>query len=278
MKAHLREIERVGAQPAAAASSFPFSVPAIRTLERLDLSSPVTFFVGENGSGKSTLLEAIAALARLPAVGAAEVSTDATLALQRSLSTGFRLIWNRRTRRGFFLRAEDFFGFVRRLAQMRSELTDRLREVERDFAEASDYARGLAAGPARASLAELTTRYGEDLDANSHGETFLRLFKARLVPGGLYLMDEPEAALSPRSQLGLLALIADTVADGGQFIIATHSPILLAFPDATLYSFDSTPIERTAYGDLEHVNLTRAFLNQPERYLRHLLAEQPGPD
>jgi predicted ATPase len=271
MKPQLRTIERVGRAPDESGASFPFTVPAIRTLERLDLESRVTFFVGENGSGKSTLLEAIAALANLPAVGSSEVSTDATLALQRSLTTGFRLVWSKRTRRGFFLRAEDFFGFVKRLARMRSELADRLREVDREFADASAYARGLAAGPARASLNELTSRYGEDLDANSHGETFLRLFKARLVPGGLYLMDEPEAALSPKSQLGLLALVAQTVGEGAQFVIATHSPILLAYPGATIYSFDATPIERTAYTDLEHVNLTREFLNRPAAYLRHLL-------
>jgi predicted ATPase len=270
----LRSIERVG-DANGSGSSFPFTVPAIRTLARLDLASPVTFFVGENGSGKSTVLEAIAVLAGLPAVGSAEVSTDTTLALQRSLTTGFRLVWSRRNRRGFFLRAEDFFGFVKRLARMRTELTDRLGEVEREFADASAYAKSLAAGPARASLAEMTTRYGEDLEANSHGETFLRLFKARLVPGGLYLMDEPEAALSPKSQLGLIALIADTVAAGGQFVIATHSPILLAFPRATIYSFDTAPIERTDYADLEHVNLTRSFLTQPERYLRHLIEREP---
>jgi predicted ATPase len=270
-------MQRVGNPPGRAAM-FPFTVPAVRTLEQVDLSFPVTFFVGENGSGKSTVLEAIASLASLPAVGSAEVSSDATLALQRSLTTGFRLVWSKRTRRGFFLRAEDFFGFVKRLARMRTELTDRLNEVEHEFADASDYARGLAAGPARASLAELTTRYGEDLDANSHGETFLRLFKARLVPGGLYLMDEPEAALSPKSQLGLLALIAETVAQGGQFIIATHSPILLAYPGAAIYSFDTLPIARTHYAELEHVNLTREFLTQPERYLRHLVEPPPETD
>lgn len=274
---HLRSMQRVGNPPGRTAA-FPFTVPAIRTLEEVDLSGAVTFFVGENGSGKSTVLEAIASLASLPAVGSAEVSSDVTLALQRSLTTGFRLVWNKRTRRGFFLRAEDFFGFVKRLARMRTELTDRLNEVERDFADASDHARGLAAGPARASLAELTARYGQNLDANSHGETFLRLFRTRLVPGGLYLMDEPEAALSPKSQLGLLALIAETVAQGGQFVIATHSPILLAFPGAVIYSFDALPIARTDYADLEHVNLTRAFLTQPERYLRHLLEPAPEPD
>jgi len=273
---HLRAVERTGEVSEAEGGRFPFNVPAIRTLESLDLSAGVTFFVGENGSGKSTMLEAIAAAARLPAVGAAEVSTDTTLALQRALSTKFRLVWNKRSTRGFFLRAEDFFGFVKRLAALRTELQDRLREVDVEFRDASDYARGLAGGPARASLHEMTARYGADFDAASHGETFLKLFRSRLVPNGLYLMDEPEAALSPQSQLGLLAMIGEMIRVNCQFIIATHSPIILAFPGATLYSFDLSPVARTKYEDLEHVNLTRSFLERPEQYLRHIMRDD-GP-
>lgn len=271
---HLRRLERLESTGPHESATFPFNIPAIRDLGALDLSSPLTFFVGENGSGKSTVLEAIAAVARLPAVGAAEITSDETLALQRRLAAGFRLVWNRRTRRGFFLRAEDFFGFVKRVAQMRSDMQTRLREIDAEYRTASALAQKLAAGPARASLNEMTERYGEDLDANSHGEAFLKLFQARFVPAGLYLLDEPEAALSPQSQLGLLAMLAGMIEENGQFIIATHSPILLAFPGARIYSFDSAPVAETAYADLEHVNLTRSFLERPERYLRHIV---PAP-
>lgn len=249
--------------------AFPFSVPAIRTLPRLDLSAPVTFFVGANGSGKSTLLEGIAAAANLPVVGSEDIARDETLAAQRRLGDALRLVWSRRTSRGFFLRAEDFFGFTRRMARLRAELTQRLRELDDEYRDRSDYAHRLAAGPLRASLAELEGRYGE-LDARSHGESFLALFQSRFVPGGLYLLDEPEAALSPQSQLGLLALVGDMVRQPAQFIIATHSPILLALPGAAIYSFDTDPVSAVGFEDLEHVNLTRAFLNEPERYLRHL--------
>jgi len=113
-------------------------------------------------------------------------------------------------------------------------------------------------------------RYGVDLDANSHGQAFLRLFANRFVPGGLYLLDEPEAALSPQSQLGLLAMLLDMVGEGAQFVVATHSPILLAYPGARLYGFDTAPPAPVAYEELEHVRLTRAFLEDPARYLRHL--------
>src|SRR5436189_22242 len=155
----------------------------------LDLSARVTCFVGENGSGKSTLLEGIAAAASLPTVGATEVTRDGTLAAQRLLTAALRLTWAKRTHRGFFLRAEDFFGFQRRLAVERQELEQRLLDrIERD----------------------------------------------------------------------------------AQVIVATHSPILLAFPGARIYSFDRLPIEAVAYGDLDHVALTRAFLNDPETFLRRL--------
>jgi predicted ATPase len=102
------------------------------------------------------------------------------------------------------------------------------------------------------------------------GQSFLTLFQARFVLGGLHLRDEPEAPLSPQSQLALLALMQDMVAEGGRFVIATHSPILLAFPDATIYTFDRTPPEQVAFEDLEHVYLTRAFLNDPKSFLRRL--------
>jgi predicted ATPase len=251
-------------------SVFPFSVPAIRALDSMELCGPVTFFVGENGSGKSTLLEGIASAARLPAVGSADLDADATLGSQRALGDALRLVWGRRTKRGFFLRAEDFFGFAKRLSAMRSELLARLAEIEVEYADRSAYAKGLAAGPVWASLGEMESRYGVDLDANSHGQSFLRLFQSRFVPGGLYLLDEPEAPLSPQSQLGLMAMISDMIAEDAQFIIATHSPILLAFPGARIYSFDRSPVEAVGYDELEHVVLTREFLAAPERYLRLL--------
>ena len=252
---------------------FPFTVPVIKALDALVLPGAVTFFVGENGSGKSTLLEAIAAAARLPAVGSADLDDDATLDAQRELSQALRLVWTRRTKRGFFLRAEDFFGFAKRLSQMRSEMLRRLEELEVEYADRSPYAKGLAAGPMYRSLAEMEDRYGVDLDANSHGQSFLRLFRSRFVPGGLYLLDEPEAPLSPQSQLGLMAMISDMVAQDAQFIIATHSPMLMAYPGATIVSFDEVPAEVVSYGSLESVRLVREFLVAPERYLGRILEE-----
>lgn len=263
----LREVRRGRNE---GSQQFPFSVPVIRDLDVLSFPTKVTFFVGENGSGKSTLLEGIAAAARLPAVGSADTGADATLHAQRELGRALRLVWSKRTSRGFFLRAEDFFGFTKRLSTMRGELLQRIADLEVEYADRSAWAKGLAMGPATASLADMEHRYGVDLDANSHGQSFLKLFQNRFVPGGLYLLDEPEAPLSPQSQLALMVMMQDMLAQDAQFIVATHSPILLAFPGATIYSFDRTPAQVVPYAELEHVVLTRDFLNAPERYLRAL--------
>lgn len=266
--AHLRS---VGLRRAPDDPGFPFSVPAIRSLTTLDVDAPVTFFVGENGSGKSTLMEAIAIAARLPTVGSTQPDHDRTLDAQRRLARALALTWRRRAHRGFFLRAEDFFGFAKSVAELRVEMHRQLAVIAEEYRARSSYARGLAELPMRRSLAEMEARYGIDLDANSHGESFLRLFRSRFVPEGLYLLDEPEAALSPRSQLALLAMLGDMVAQGSQFLIATHSPLLLSFPGARIFSFDENPVTAIEYERLEHVTLTRDFLADPRRFLRHLL-------
>ena len=212
---------------------FPFTVPVIRSLGTVDLSSPVTFFVGENGSGKSTLLEALALAAQLPTVGTEEVARDPLLESQRRLADALRLTWKSRTRRGFFLRAEDFFGFQRRLVRDRADYEAGLVEIDREFEDRSDHAKGLAKGP----------------DARSHGESFLNLFQGRFVPGSLVLLDEPEAALSPQNQLGLVAMLMAMVKENAQFVIATHSPIVLALPGARIYSSGEVPGPRSCQPD-----------------------------
>jgi predicted ATPase len=249
---------------------FPFDIPAIRSLTKLAFDTPVTIFVGENGSGKSTLLEALAIASRAITAGTAEAADDATLAGVRALAESLRLSWATRKHRGFFLRAEDFFGFARRMATMRTELERGLAEVDEAYADRPELARSLARSPFLKELGALEARYGDGLDAQSHGESFLRFFQARLVPGGTYFLDEPEAPLSPARQLAFLSLLRQIEGDGSQVILATHSPILLAYPGAAIWSFDDEPIKRVAYADLEHVALTRSFLNDPGAYLRHL--------
>lgn len=249
---------------------FPFSLPVIRRLEMLAFDSPVTFLVGENGSGKSTLLEALACAADLPAVGSEAVRHDETLGHARRLAAQMRLAWNKRSHRGFFLRAEDFFGYARRLGQIQNELERDLRAVDEEYKGRSLLATALAKTPYQHELGDLKQRYGTGLEQASHGEAFLKLFQARFVPDGLYLLDEPEAPLSPVRQLALISALRQMVAQKAQFIIATHSPILMAFPGALILNFDGDQIRPAVYEELEHVRLTRTFLDNPEAYLRHL--------
>jgi predicted ATPase len=248
----------------------PFDLPALRGVEEIEFRERVTFLVGENGSGKSTVLEALAVATELPTLGSAPAHRDPTLAIPARLAAAMRMGWSPRLRRGFFIRAEDVFGFILALRRQRAEIERELEELSRRMEGASDYARGLALGPHRGSLADMTRRYGENPDARSHGETFLHLFRERFAPGGLYLMDEPEAALSPQSQLALVAMMADAVRSGGQFIVATHSPILLAIPGAARLSFDTAPLSTVDWAELDSVRLWQDLLAGPERFMRHI--------
>ena len=247
---------------------YPFDLPLIRDFEGIELTQAVTFFIGENGSGKSTLMEAIGTGIGLPTIGSEDISRDPTLKDVRKLGENLRFSWKNKTRRGFFLRAEDFFGFTKRLNRLQADFDSDIEELE---AELSGYGLQLARGAILGQKRALADRYGADLDENSHGESFLKVFQARFTQPGLYLLDEPEAPLSPQRQLTLISLIREMVEEkNAQFIIATHSPILMAFPGASILQFQDGRIDEIAYTDTEHYTLTRNFLNNPEMYLRHL--------
>jgi predicted ATPase len=268
---HLRSVSVNKSSPRA--DTFPFNVPIIKSLTEIEFSSEVTFLVGENGSGKSTFLEAIAAAAGSITVGSEGADSDQTLGQIRALAKALKLTWSKRTRTGFFLRSEDFFGFVKKLARMRAELQQNLQEVDEEYKGRSDYARGLARMPYMRELGEMQRYYGEDLDGYSHGESYFTLFKSRFVPNGLYLLDEPEAPLSPLRQIIFLSMLKMMVGQNAQFIIATHSPIILAYPGAAILSFDGGKIEQVEYDNLDHVRVTKSFLNDPAHYLKRMFDE-----
>lgn len=250
--------------------SFPFTLEIIKSLREIQFDSPVTFFVGENGSGKSTILETIACAVESITVGSESVRTDKSLAPLRNLARYFRLSWTKRTRKGFFLRAEDFFGYAKSVRQTKEEFQQDLENVKEEYKGRSKYAEALASMPYQGQLADMQRRYGDGLDSRSHGESFLTLFQSRFVPNGLYLLDEPEAALSPMRQLTFIAALKQMMQENSQFIIATHSPILLAFPKAQILQFANGAIQEVKYHQLEHVQLTKDFLNNPDSFLRHL--------
>lgn len=262
---HLRSLKL--APEARERGDFPFTLPLISSLEELRFRAPVTFFVGENGTGKSTLLEGIAAGLGCVAVGSADLSRDPTLAAARALGGELRFVRSGRAARGFFLRLEDLLGFSQRVNSEAGELEELAALHDRTL---SGYGRDLAMGVANGQREALRSRYGDDADARSHGEAVLQLLRSRLVPGGLYLLDEPETPLSPLRQLALLALLQDMVAKDCQFLIATHSPILMALPGARILVFDEGRIEERAWDEVEHVALTRDFLRDPQAFLRRL--------
>jgi predicted ATPase len=249
---------------------FPFNLGVVKSLQGMDFTSPVTFFVGENGSGKSTILETLACAVESITVGSESVKTDKSLEALRKLAQYFRLSWSKRTRKGFFLRAEDFFGYAKSMRQTQDELRDELNAVDLDYKGRSHLAVELAKTPYRNELHAMKSRYGDGIDQRSHGESFITLFQSRFVPGGLYLLDEPEAALSPTRQLSFLSALRQMVGADSQFVIATHSPIILAFPEAQILNFHEGKIQEAQYNQLEHVNLMKDFLANPESFLRYL--------
>lgn len=230
---------------------YPFSLPAIRPLRHLDLHPRITFVIGENGSGKSTLLEAIAVSLGFNAEGGSKNFRFGTRHSHSILHRYLRVARGIRTPRdGYFLRAESFFNVG--------------TEIEK-----------LDEGPGGPPI--IDSYGGRSLHEQSHGESFMALVDRRFGGKGLYLLDEPEAALSPQRQLALLSRMHDLILDDSQFVIATHSPILMAYPGALIYQCGAGGVERVAYEDTEHVQVTRSFLAHPQRML-DVLFDRSEPD
>jgi predicted ATPase len=224
-------------------SDYTSELPAVCALKRLALDPRVTFFVGENGSGKSTLVEAIAVAANFNPEGGSRSLRFKTRASHSQLHEVLELEWAPlKPLNGFFLRAESFFNLA-------------------------------TAIEARDPVARLEDVYDDALHAESHGESFLDVVVNRFGPRGFYILDEPEAALSVPGVLALIRRMHELVEAHSQFIVATHSPILIGYPEATIYELNESGIEPRDYDEVEQVQLTRSFLEGRERFLRHLLAD-----
>ena len=225
-------------------NTFPFTIPAIRNLDRLQFSPTVTFIIGENGSGKSTLVEAIAVAMGFNPEGGTRNFNFGTRNSHSDLHRYLRLVKSiKRPRDGFFLRAESFFNVATNIEQLDEE----------------------PGGP------PIINAYGgSSLHEQSHGESFLSLVLYRFSGNGLYILDEPEAALSPTRQLAVLARMNQLLEQDSQFIIATHSPILMAYPGALIYHITESGFESVDYEETEHYEVTKAFLDNPDRMLQVL--------
>lgn len=224
-------------------TTYPFNIRAFARGIHLTFRSKVTFFVGENGSGKSTLLEALAECCGFSPEGGNRDHHREAFADRSPLAQALRLSWRPKVTEGFFMRAESFYDFATYLDE----------------------------------VSNLRAYGGRSLHAQSHGESFIALFANRFEQG-LYILDEPEAALSPQRQLSFLRIIHDLATPGhAQFLIATHSPIISSYPEAVLYSLDGDGIQEIGYRETKHFVITRDFLNSPERFFKHLFS-RPDDD
>jgi len=233
-------------------------LPIVRLLQEkgwFRFNSPVTFFVGENGSGKSTLLEALAVCAGMNAEGGSRNFTFATKRTESGLHRYISLARGARERDSFFLRAESFYNVATEIERLDETAAAMLADAPQFL---------ISAPPVRDYFG------GKSLHEQSHGESFLFMVQNRLS-GGLYILDEPEAALSPTRQMTLLVEFQRLINAGAQLIIATHAPILLAFPGAEIYEITDEGIARMAYEDCDHVRVTKRFLNDPQGMVRRLM-------
>ncbi|MFM2393991.1 MAG: hypothetical protein RLZZ546_1973 [Bacteroidota bacterium] len=248
-------------------TEFPFNLPIIKNLSTLHFKKPITCFVGENGSGKSTLLESIAAASNVPVAGSSEMVNDVSLEYAVKLSKYLTLGYGINTHHGLFTRAEDFIGFARSIKIKINDLQNEINEIIEGY-KGGDLK--LMTGPIESEKQQLINRYSADLEAMSHGEGFLKLFHSRMTSKGLYLMDEPEAALSPQRQLSLMYMINQKVEAGCQFIIATHSPLIMGMKNTSILSFDGDTISEVEYENTQHYLITKSFINNPDSYLDNL--------
>lgn len=244
---YLKEI-RLSWEKADRREEYPFNIKSLRSVQTIKLERNTTFFIGENGSGKSTFLEAVADRCGFAIKGGSRNSTLYSDKDDLTLASIITLSWLPKVSNGFFLRAETFFDF----ASYIDELAKDPREGEKAYIPYG----------------------GISLHKQSHGEAFLSLLSNRFGRRGIYILDEPEAALSPQRQLALLRIIWQLEKSSkAQFLIATHSPILMAYPEADIYSFDEMPASKVRYEDTQHYQITKGFLNNREKVLGELLQD-----
>jgi predicted ATPase len=230
------------------ANVYPFCLPIVKSFTELVFHPKVTFLVGENGTGKSTLIEALAIAWGFNAEGGSKNFNFKTADAHSKLHTCLRLQKGpQRAKDGYFLRAESYFNVASHIDAL-DEIQSFSRKVKSSYG-------------------------GKSLHEQSHGESFFALIEHRFGGNGLYILDEPEAALSPSRQLSMLVRMHDLLENGSQFIIATHSPILMAYPDAWIYELSSQGVIRVAYEDTEHFQITKSFLNRHEQMLSQLLGD-----
>lgn len=245
---------------------FPFDVPAVKFAKNIDVSNPITFFIGENGSGKSTLLETLACRLHLPHMdgyGYDKKCFDSA----KTILPFLELEWEIERSTGFFFRAEDFGDFLNSVHRSDATIHQQLSDLEHDIPE---YILQQMKDSANQQLHRVRKNFGQELNSFSHGEAYLHIINRMVNQRGIYLLDEPEASLSPIKQLAFLHFLQKHLQNfNSQFIIATHSPILMAYPNATIYEITDNKMQKTPLEQTDHYSVTKSFLNNPSAFLKH---------
>lgn len=246
---------------------FPYNIPAVRFAKNIQFTSPVTFIIGDNGTGKSTLLESLAFRLQLPHMDGSHYGKSGFEAA-KSLVPFLNLKWSIERSVGFFFRAEDFGDYVNSIERQDAHLHAQLDSLE---GEVPDSIIQEMKESANHQMHHMRKNYGQELQSFSHGEAYLQIMQEKINQRGIYLLDEPEAALSPSKQLSLIYFIHEHLQTHmSQFIVVTHSPMLIAYPGATIYEITENGMEAVNFEDTEHYSVTKSFLNDPEAYLRFL--------
>jgi predicted ATPase len=245
---------------------YPYNIPAIQNAKTIDLSNQITFIIGENGCGKSTLLESLAFRLQLPHMdgrGYGKKCFEAAKKLQPYLE----LKWDIERSVGFFFRAEDFGDYLNSIHRNDVHLHNQMSYLDDEIP--SNIIQQMKDN-ANYQLHQVRKNYGQELDSFSHGEAYMHIMQEMVNQRGIYLLDEPEASLSPSKQLAFMYFIQNHLAQfNSQFIIATHSPMLMAFPDASIYEITENDMKKVLLAQTDHYSITKSFLDNPNAFLRH---------
>ena len=248
--------------------SYPYNLPLFRKNIDINTASAVTILLGNNGSGKSSLMKVIQSRLKLVEINYPKKEKPIKL-----ISSNIKLMPSLGKLKGFFFESLSFIHYMDYMQKEIREAEEEIERIDQTYKGHSDYAKMMAKSPHAKTIYELKNMYQRDLTQISHGEAYLDFFSSRIKDKQIYLLDEPETPLSVQNQLTLMVMIMDAVKRGCQFIIATHSPILTAFPKANIYEIKDEQLIKTSYDDVESIQTLKQFLNQKEQFIKHLYTE-----